>query len=35
MIRGNLQFLRAQRYLAGTIYIALGLTAVFAGNKNN
>jgi threonine/homoserine/homoserine lactone efflux protein len=34
-LRGNLQFLRAQRYVAGTIYIALGLTAAFTGNKNN
>jgi len=34
-LRGNLQFLRAQRYVAGTIYIALGLTAAFIGNKNH
>jgi threonine/homoserine/homoserine lactone efflux protein len=34
-LRGNLQFLKAQRYVAGTIYIALGLTAAFTGHKNS
>lgn len=34
-LRGNLQFLRVQRYVAGTIYIALGVTAAFTGNKSS
>ena len=32
-LRGNLQFWRAQRYVTGTIYIALGLTAAFSGSR--
>ncbi len=32
-LRGNLQFWRVQRYVAGTIYIALGLTAAFSGSR--
>ena len=32
-LRGNLQFWRVQRYVAGTIYIALGLTAAFTGSR--
>jgi threonine/homoserine/homoserine lactone efflux protein len=33
-LRGNLQFVRAQRYVAGSIYIALGIgTALSGGGK--
>ena len=32
-LRGNLQFWRVQRYVTGTIYIALGLTAAFSGSR--
>ncbi len=31
-LRGNLQFLRLQRYFAGWVYIGLGLTTALAGN---
>ncbi len=31
-LRNNPHFLRAQKYLTGTIYILLGLTAAFAGS---
>jgi threonine/homoserine/homoserine lactone efflux protein len=31
-LRGNLNFIRKQRYFAGTIYIALGLTTAFSGS---
>lgn len=32
-LRGNLQFLRAQRYFAGSVFIALGVTAALAGSS--
>lgn len=32
-LRGNLGFLRGQRYFAGTIYLLLGLTTAFSGSK--
>jgi len=32
-LRGNLQFLRAQRYFAGSVFIALGVTAALAGSN--
>lgn len=32
-LRGNLQFLRLQRYFAGWVYIGLGLTTALAGNS--
>ncbi len=32
-IRGNLQFLRAQRYFAGTVYIALGVATAVSGAR--
>jgi threonine/homoserine/homoserine lactone efflux protein len=32
--KGNLRFLRAQRYFAGTVYIGLGLTTAFADGKS-
>ena len=31
-LRGNLSFLRAQRYFAGTVFIALGVTAALSGS---
>lgn len=31
-LRGSLRFLRIQRYVAGTIYIGLGVTAALAGS---
>jgi threonine/homoserine/homoserine lactone efflux protein len=31
-LRGNLRFLRAQRYFAGSMYIGLGLTAALSGS---
>ncbi len=31
-LKDNLQFLRAQRYFAGTVFIALGLTAALSGS---
>ena len=31
-LRGNVRFLRAQRYFAGSVFIALGLTAALAGS---
>lgn len=30
-LKGNQRFLRAQRYVAGSMYIALGISAAFAG----
>ncbi len=30
-LRGNLRFLRAQRYVTGSVYIALGIAAVLSG----
>lgn len=32
--KGNLRFLRAQRYFAGTVYIGLGLTTAFADTRS-
>ena len=32
-LRGNLKFLRFQRYFSGTIYIGLGLAAAFSGSS--
>lgn len=32
--KGNLRFLRTQRYFAGTVYIGLGLTTAFADSKS-
>ena len=34
-LRGNRTFLRAQRYIAGSIYIALGLTAALTGSHRS
>jgi hypothetical protein len=31
LAEGNLRFLQAQRYFAGTVYIGLGLTTAFSG----
>ncbi len=31
-LRGNLSFLRAQRYFAGTVYIGLGVTTALSGS---
>jgi threonine/homoserine/homoserine lactone efflux protein len=33
LLRGSQQVVRRQRYFAGTMYIALGLTAAFTGNR--
>jgi threonine/homoserine/homoserine lactone efflux protein len=32
-LRTNQRFLRAQKYVTGSIYILLGLTAAFAGSN--
>lgn len=32
-LKGNLRFLRAQRYFAGTVYIGLGLTTALSGSS--
>jgi threonine/homoserine/homoserine lactone efflux protein len=32
-LRGNVQFLRAQRYFAGSVFIALGITAALADSN--
>lgn len=34
-LRGNLRFLRAQRYFSGGIFVALGVTAALAGSGEN
>lgn len=34
-LKSNRGFLRAQRYFAGTIYIALGITTALSGNSNS
>ncbi|MBZ0296937.1 MAG: LysE family translocator [Anaerolineae bacterium] len=34
-LRGNLRFLRVQRYLSGGLYIALGLVAATSGSSNS
>lgn len=31
-LKGNLRFLRAQRYFAGSVFIALGVTTALAGS---
>ena len=31
-LKGNLRFLRAQRYFAGTVYIGLGVTTALSGS---
>ncbi|MGH9839730.1 MAG: hypothetical protein ACREEM_13190 [Blastocatellia bacterium] len=31
LLRGNLKFLRAQRYFAGSVYIGLGVTTALTG----
>ncbi len=33
LLRGNLKFLRAQRYFAGSVYIGLGLTTALTGTN--
>jgi threonine/homoserine/homoserine lactone efflux protein len=32
-LKGNLRFLRAQRYFAGTVYIGLGVTTALSGSE--
>jgi threonine/homoserine/homoserine lactone efflux protein len=32
-LKGNLQFLRAQRYFAGSVYLALGVTTALTGSR--
>jgi threonine/homoserine/homoserine lactone efflux protein len=32
-LRGNLRYLKFQRYFSGTVYIGLGLTALASGNR--
>lgn len=34
-LRDNLRFLRAQRYFAGGVYIALGVTTAFTGSQKS
>ena len=34
-LRGNARFLHAQRYISGTVYIGLGLTAALSGGRKN
>lgn len=34
-LRGNLRFLRFQRYLSGSVYIGLGITAALAGGSKS
>ncbi|MBD2090265.1 LysE family translocator [Microcoleus sp. FACHB-1515] len=34
-LRGNLRFLRAQRYFSGSVYLGLGLTTAFAGSSKD
>ncbi len=34
-LKGNLQFLKFQRYFAGTVYIGLGLTTALSGSANH
>jgi threonine/homoserine/homoserine lactone efflux protein len=34
-LRGNLKFVRAQRYFAGTVYISLGAATAFSGVHKN
>jgi len=33
LLRGNLKFLRAQRYFAGSVYIGLGVTTALTGTR--
>ncbi|AFY76627.1 putative threonine efflux protein [Pleurocapsa sp. PCC 7327] len=35
LLRGNLCFLRTQRYFAGSVYIGLGVSTVLSGSNNN
>lgn len=35
LLRNSRTFLRGQRYVAGSVYIALGLSAAFSGNGQN
>ena len=35
LLRGNLCFLRAQRYFSGSVYLGLGLTTAFAGSSKD
>ncbi|MEW6737282.1 MAG: LysE family translocator [Acidobacteriota bacterium] len=34
-LRGNLRFLRAQRYFAGSVYIGLGITTALSGSNRS
>ena len=34
-LKGNLYFIRAERYFAGTVFIALGVTTAFSGSSDN
>ena len=34
-LKGNARFLRAQRYFAGGIYVALGVTTALSGSGKN
>jgi threonine/homoserine/homoserine lactone efflux protein len=34
-LRGNLRFLRAQRYFSGSVYLGLGLTTAFTGSSKD
>ncbi|NJL21357.1 MAG: LysE family translocator [Leptolyngbyaceae cyanobacterium SM1_3_5] len=34
-LRGNLRFLRAQRYFSGSVYLGLGLTTALAGSSKD
>lgn len=34
-LRGNLRFLRAQRYFSGSVYLGLGLTTAFVGSSKD
>lgn len=35
LLQGNGMFLRMQRYLAGSVYVALGITTALAGAEKN
>lgn len=35
LLRGNLRFLRTQRYFSGSVYLGLGLTTAFAGSSKD
>jgi threonine/homoserine/homoserine lactone efflux protein len=34
-LRNNMRFVRGQRYVAGSVYIALGITAAVASHDNH